>query len=440
MKLKTTLLCLFFLFQIINAQTLLNNPLSTKDYNKTGAKVFSVPKTMFPLSSGNKYQCIYSSSSFEGFYSFKLLNRIMRDTLINGISYYAFDSYDELFYRYDTTLNHAIGWWNNNEGVYCDFNVPSGGTFSHFSGGTTYTTAQVSAGWAVILGKNRFRFKWEMPFGYYDHIKETFAEGIGKVLKEYSTGGTYSGSSALEVVNALIKDSLGNYVFYSDRFKPQIVFTPFYQLQKNTFKYLSLTVNHEFNARNYSLGQYHDAIVYIESVYASYFYQKDTSITQLKKATGYRTIDTYNYTIIIPIDTSLIVNGYKLKYKITASDKAYIPETSYLPDSAGYYEAVYNPPTSSEEPIDVFNYSLEQNYPNPFNSETKIKFSLSSWNMVQLKVYDILGREVRTLFNGYKEPGIHEFRFDGNGLQSGVYFYKIITDKYSSTKKMVILK
>ena len=87
-------------------------------------------------------------------------------------------------------------------------------------------------------------------------------------------------------------------------------------------------------------------------------------------------------------------------------------------------------------------YKLHQNYPNPFNPETKIRFDLPESGNVTLKVYDQLGKEVSTLFSGYKNAGSYEVSFnaDRSGLASGVYFYKLIADKKSFTKRMILEK
>ena len=90
-------------------------------------------------------------------------------------------------------------------------------------------------------------------------------------------------------------------------------------------------------------------------------------------------------------------------------------------------------------------FSLEQNYPNPFNPTTKIKYSIpaagvSAMKFVQLKIYDILGNEVAVLINEFKPAGTYEVEFNGNGLSSGVYFYKLQADNFVDTKKMVLIK
>jgi len=86
------------------------------------------------------------------------------------------------------------------------------------------------------------------------------------------------------------------------------------------------------------------------------------------------------------------------------------------------------------------NFSLSQNYPNPFNPSTKIKFDLKNSGIVKIKVFDLTGKEVATLVNENLSTGSYETEFDGSGLTSGVYFYRIETDKYSEVKKMTLLK
>jgi Secretion system C-terminal sorting domain len=85
-------------------------------------------------------------------------------------------------------------------------------------------------------------------------------------------------------------------------------------------------------------------------------------------------------------------------------------------------------------------FSLGQNYPNPFNPTTVIRFSLSGVSNTLLKVCDVTGKEVETLVNERLQAGTYESTFDGSRLASGVYFYKLITEEFSETKKMLMLK
>ena len=92
-------------------------------------------------------------------------------------------------------------------------------------------------------------------------------------------------------------------------------------------------------------------------------------------------------------------------------------------------------------------FTLLQNYPNPFNPSTTIKYSVSRVETrrgvsphVTLNVYDILGREVSTLVNKEQKPGSYEVKFNANDLTSGLYFYKIATNGFTETKKMILLR
>lgn len=85
-------------------------------------------------------------------------------------------------------------------------------------------------------------------------------------------------------------------------------------------------------------------------------------------------------------------------------------------------------------------YSIYQNYPNPFNPTTKIKFDIAQKGFTNIKVFDILGREVSVLFSGELAPGKYETSFNATGLNSGVYFYRIQSGNYSEVKRMLLVK
>ncbi len=85
-------------------------------------------------------------------------------------------------------------------------------------------------------------------------------------------------------------------------------------------------------------------------------------------------------------------------------------------------------------------FKLEQNYPNPFNPATTIKFTVPQVERVNLKVYDLLGREVATLVNEEKVPGSYEVKFDGSNLASGMYIYQLQAGNMVISKKMMLMK
>ncbi len=111
----------------------------------------------------------------------------------------------------------------------------------------------------------------------------------------------------------------------------------------------------------------------------------------------------------------------------------------------GYQGAILNvaisPPVRIVNGSEVVtNYSLEQNYPNPFNPTTKIRFAIPRSEFVKITIFDISGKEVEQLVNENLIAGAYEAEFNGANLSSGTYFYKIETNSFSDTKKMILVK
>jgi hypothetical protein len=120
---------------------------------------------------------------------------------------------------------------------------------------------------------------------------------------------------------------------------------------------------------------------------------------------------------------------------------SYWLQNSPSDSNAWYYDSMvlFTTPVSSEN-MPVFSYSLSQNYPNPFNPLTKINYSLALSGKAIVKIYDILGREIRTLVNEYKQAGTHTVEFNATELASGVYIYQLGAGEYLNSKKMLLVK
>jgi hypothetical protein len=89
---------------------------------------------------------------------------------------------------------------------------------------------------------------------------------------------------------------------------------------------------------------------------------------------------------------------------------------------------------------DEFGFRLDQNYPNPFNPNTNIRFQIPENGLATLKIYDILGTEITTLISDELSAGNYDFDFDGSKLTSGIYFYRLTTETFSQTRKMILIK
>jgi hypothetical protein len=98
-------------------------------------------------------------------------------------------------------------------------------------------------------------------------------------------------------------------------------------------------------------------------------------------------------------------------------------------------DSIYSNPVAQN-----YQTGLLQNYPNPFNPITKISFDIPNKSYVSLKIYDILGKEIKTLVSEEKSAGKYIVDFDASFLSSGVYFYKLESGTFVETKRMIILK
>ena len=85
-------------------------------------------------------------------------------------------------------------------------------------------------------------------------------------------------------------------------------------------------------------------------------------------------------------------------------------------------------------------FKLFQNYPNPFNPFTSITYSIQHRSFVTITIFDLLGRKTANIVNEEQEAGVHQIKFNGSSLPSGIYFYQLGVGTFTETKKMVIIK
>jgi len=144
----------------------------------------------------------------------------------------------------------------------------------------------------------------------------------------------------------------------------------------------------------------------------------DSSVTKQDYSSG-----NLSYHVIVP-------EGYVSVKSSTCTFKRWLI-TFNIADSVTGVEDDFNVPTE---------FSLSQNYPNPFNPSTAINFSIAERGFVTLKVFNLLGQEVATLVNEEKIAGHYNVNFNASQLASGMYVYRLQTENFTSTKKMILMK
>ncbi|HMS35036.1 MAG TPA: PQQ-dependent sugar dehydrogenase [Ignavibacteria bacterium] len=111
--------------------------------------------------------------------------------------------------------------------------------------------------------------------------------------------------------------------------------------------------------------------------------------------------------------------------------------------SAGKVYKIIDSTVTTSDPLNESvpsDYKLYQNYPNPFNPVTHLGFGISKLGYVSLKVFDVLGNEIKTLINEIKPAGYYDAEFNGSNLPSGIYYYRIEAGEFIETRKMILLK
>jgi phosphatidylserine/phosphatidylglycerophosphate/cardiolipin synthase-like enzyme len=140
--------------------------------------------------------------------------------------------------------------------------------------------------------------------------------------------------------------------------------------------------------------------------------------------------ESYNDENTLIIDDIYIANQYMQDFKKRYNDLGGVG-TFVIPVITG---------VKSEGLFNNFNFKLYQNYPNPFNPVTTIRFEVPHSQNIELKIFDILGREVKTLFKGTAPAGIMAVDFNADGFSSGIYIYRIKADGFTASKKLMLLK
>lgn len=156
----------------------------------------------------------------------------------------------------------------------------------------------------------------------------------------------------------------------------------------------------------------------------------------------------YYFSLSVPVDgVNFTVDSAKIG---SSGDWTYVSSTgTNIPAAfSGGIDVIVNQTegqAAGDNPAIAYTYGLDQNYPNPFNPVTSIKYSLARKSQVDIAVFNILGQHVNTLVSGELEAGPHQIEWNGdddngNEVASGIYFYKMVTDEYVETHKMVLMR
>lgn len=198
---------------------------------------------------------------------------------------------------------------------------------------------------------------------------------------------------------------------------------------------ISLTID-----SNYSIGMFivSQNPVYKDSVKLFYTTNNGASFGSVSMMRGEIVDSATNsakYSAVIPGVTS----STEVKFYISAKDISTSRTSPYNAPTNLFSTKQSTTGVGTIPPLPT-TFALKQNYPNPFNPATMITYDLPVSDVVSLKVYDLLGKEVATLVNGFQQRRTYAIPFNGSHLASGVYFYRLQTTSFTQTKKMMLVK
>jgi hypothetical protein len=267
-------------------------------------------------------------------------------------------------------------------------------------------------------------------------------------------------------------DSNGNMTFkLGDKWYPNRA--SWVNVDRNTYTYDS-NGNMTSDFREW----FYDYTTWIISGKNTYAYDSNDNMTsnlcRSSNSDGTNWVDLYRHTFTFNTNGNLISHLYEFTYtgNLTNQDRytytynsngkltSYLSEIwlgtewannltyfSFVGEKGNIYsfygakvEIFYNTTTKVEEDENILDYALSQNYPNPFNPSTIISYSIPKSELVELKVYDLLGREVANLVEEEQTAGNYKIEFDASKLSSGIYFYRLQSGGFTNTKKLILLR
>ncbi|MBL1213006.1 MAG: T9SS type A sorting domain-containing protein [Ignavibacteriae bacterium] len=399
-----------------------------------------VSKTYIPLKVGNKWERFYRSyAGMDPIYNYSIsISAVYADTTIGEKKYYKVSGLSNIWVRYDDSLHILYRHYSPHDFVFIDFNKLPGETYYSYRSPTDSSLYEVIASTENLFGQsvNCKGFKvseWPSVQTYL------FAENFGFYKSTYS-GFDFGNSNSLKTIQAILINEVNDTTYYPHNYYPEFSIEPINMVINSEFN-LDFQVDHEYTKFFHHVFFPDGGINYIGKVLMDFFYQKGSNITDLDSVFAFNTPLTTDYSIQMDLDSTLLNSGYELKYRLTATEIGILPKSTTVPDT-GWYTCIYDNTVSVEDETNNLphQFSLAQNYPNPFNPTTTISYEIAEESLVNITVFDVLGRKVAALVNENKSAGNYGIEFNAERFNSGIYFYQINAGSFREVKKMLFLK
>jgi len=264
---------------------------------------------------------------------------------------------------------------------------------------------------------------WTLSTGFNRYTLTTGTDN--EYLKPSITIAQNSGSLPKTAVIAVIENNVARYIYSNNGGNSWSSYNALGTASENNIKFVAISSDSNSTSSDYVIGAY----------------QMGGGDTIVVRRGRPGSLGTRNYQVN-QFASSIFNAPVVAVYNPSGTKSSALLYTGLVSNytSNVYFDGEHLVSSVSELPGVAADYSLEQNYPNPFNPSTAIRFSIPEQTNVSLKIFNSIGQEVAALINGEMTAGNHEVNFNASKLSSGIYFYRIETPAFTSTKKMILIK
>jgi hypothetical protein len=336
------------------------------------------------------------------------------------------------FYGFDSVKNRLYVLRNGVKKVYLDFSVPSGFSFISSLGGSNLVT---------VHGSGNIR-SFTAHYGYwptYD-IEITTEKDIGETIDNtLMTMSSHWSESFTKTLNQISRKTNDEILYIGHGYVPTLSFEPPVSPSPTYSPLFQVSVGHMLNS---FLNQYLPSFSYIDSLFIDYYYTNgsdSTGMYNVKRKAGFPN------SFLVQFDSSIIKNGYYVKYRVKLRDRSILPKYAYSPSDQSFDTLHFDLTVGIEDEVIPESYFQIATYPNPFNNTTTLQIAHPESGEVTVTVYSMTGEKVMPPVVMTKDVESVTIPLEFKSLPSGMYiadinFISSSAKYYRNQQKLIYLK
>lgn len=404
-------------------------------------KGFYRDSSYFPIDQRNQWQYRYSRQGGPPPIPNIVRDQVTSQTVINGKGYRRYSVFGKAtsfwnWVRYETENQKLYAYINSTDVPVADFTLPDSTTVNFISVMDNVSGSSLAYYSGFGFAGETFESQYYLMVHPQSSRRYRYSKGIGWTSFSFNS---ISSSKYYNISQAVIYDSLGKAMFFDPTQKPLIISHIPDAITTLTLP-IEFEVDHPYNYF-YIMPSYSEEHFFIKSATFVGIYIKGTdTLFQASPPPLSRTRYTETYRGSVQLNDSLLQEGYSYYYKIYAVDLNLVPLSDAYP-AEGFKAVTYTPQVGHIETD--FSHRLEiavSGYPNPVSNASTFKYTVPVSGDAELKIFDILGNELFTVFKNSVSAGTYSYPFSGLNLPSGIYIARLTNGGKSTAMKLKVLR